>query len=151
MLNNCKNLLSGGGNMNPQDFLDVARTLSKNNNEAFIRSLIGRSYYAMIIHIKEALSDELHIPFSKGDNIHELIPRYLNNSQVLGTQNLAQEISDFRDKRNEADYNMKIKFTEIDKLWIITAEKIIAKFDNLNKPKLQAGILSYLRGLGYVR
>jgi uncharacterized protein (UPF0332 family) len=132
--------------MNPKDFWEVARFLAKNSSsESAIRTVVSRAYYGMIIYIRDILKKELHIPFAPGENIHNLIPRYLSYSQVSGASKVANEISHFRDMRNDADYAMDVAFTEMDKLWIATAEDIIARFDKLDKKKLQAGILTYLR------
>ena len=131
--------------MNPKDFLAVAMFLSKGSSEAAIRSLVSRAYYAMLIYIREIMVNELHIQFLDGQNIHEWIPRYLKYSQLPDAKDLSKKINDFRDMRNCADYDMIQKFTEMDKLWLQRSEKIIAHFDKLDKRKLQAGILTYLR------
>lgn len=131
--------------MNPKDFLETAKLLSKSSSEAAIRSLVSRAYYAMLIYIREIMTNELHIQFSDGKNIHEWIPRCLKYSQLPDAKELAEKIADFRDIRNSADYDMSKKFTDMDKLWLQRSEKIIDHFDKLDKRKLQAGVLTYLR------
>lgn len=132
--------------MDPKLFLDTARILQKDKQEASIRSVVSRSYYAMIIHIKNELERLLgRNHFDKQVNIHHYIPVYLRNSQVKEAEMLSNIISDFRDRRNESDYDMKLRFTEADKMYITISENIIADFDKIDSKKLQDGIKNYVK------
>jgi uncharacterized protein (UPF0332 family) len=131
--------------MNPQDFIKTAEYLQKDNTEASVRSVVSRAYYGMILHVKSEIEYLLKKNFGKGENVHELIPRYLKNSSLEKATVLAEDIQDFRDIRNDADYNMDKKFTEMHKAQIVRARAIIEQFDQLDKRKLQAGIRMYLR------
>ena len=131
--------------MNALDFLKTAKLLKDNTGEASIRTIVGRAYYAMIIHIKCKIEKLMGKKYLDQENIHRWVPSYFGKSKITQLEEYSRIIADFRRKRNSADYDMDEMFGEMDKMYLTTAESIINAFDSISEQRLKASILQYQR------
>ena len=82
----------------PSDFLDLARELGK-NNEARIRTAVGRAYYASFLFIRNAMAIE-----EKAPEVHRKVLSMLYTKNAV----IANKLHYLRRQRNIADYNTKL-------------------------------------------
>lgn len=83
---------------NPSDFLDLAKKLGK-NNEARIRTAVGRAYYSSFLNIRNALSIEEKTP-----QVHrKVLSKLYSKSPVT-----ANKLHYLRRQRNLADYDTDV-------------------------------------------
>jgi len=114
----------------PKSFLQVSNDLNETTNsiEAHRRTIIGRAYYAVFGHIRDALG----IKTQKG--VHNKVILTLKDSNKPELKKIGKELESLMLRRHKADY-------EYDKLtdpktcqWAINdAAGIIERFDNQNK------------------
>lgn len=89
---------------NPSDFLDVARKLEK-NNEASIRTSVGRAYYASFLTARNVLFIDEKTP-----QVHRKVLGMLYNKNPV----IANKLHYLRRQRNLADYNTELTMGEKD-------------------------------------
>ena len=82
----------------PSDFLDLARELGK-NNEARIRTAVGRAYYASFLAIRNAMAIEEKTP-----EVHRKVLSMLYKKNAV----IANKLHYLRRQRNIADYDTKL-------------------------------------------
>ncbi len=89
------------------DLCDVADELSKNSNEAFIRSSIDRYYYSLFGSSREYLIKQREKYFLKksGRNIHQRVKDELIKSENSNENELGEILDKFRKFRNRASYD----------------------------------------------
>jgi len=102
----------------PIDFLKLAEKLLT-HDEAKIRTVISRSYYASFLYVREVASlGELKMP-----RVHREVIRFLYGRNPLAANTLHL----LRRLRNSADYDLKRAFSISEaKLSINYAKKIIS-------------------------
>ena len=81
----------------PSDFLDLARELGK-NNEARIRTAVGRAYYASFLAIRNDMAIEEKTP-----EVHRKVLSMLYKKNAV----IANKLHYLRRQRNIADYDTK--------------------------------------------
>ena len=88
------------------DFKEVGDELSKNENEAFIRSAITRYYYAIFSAVREYLIYFKHqYQFINNWKIHERVWKFLLSSNDNNENEVGEFLSNLRHVRNSADYD----------------------------------------------
>lgn len=97
---------------NPLDFLTFVKDLSTtNHDEARVRTIIGRAYYATYLKMKKWLEDRgCHFPsgISEPQN-HRKVQEYL--FQEIQQREPKDKLHELRQLRNDADYNLDIQLT----------------------------------------
>ena len=82
----------------PSDFLDLAIELEK-NNEARIRTAIGRAYYASFLTARNAMAIEEKTP-----EVHKMVLSILYRKNPV----IANKLHYLRHQRNIADYDTEL-------------------------------------------
>jgi len=132
--------------MDGKDFLEVSKRLYKSGHEADRRTSVSRAYYGVFNHIKPVIeSFGIHLP--PDATAHQKIYRYLLNSGLDEGEDLSQDLTNLRTKRDDADYEMKASGFDSNNcfLWYKKAEICINKFDSVDKKDLGKGIIEYKR------
>ena len=88
----------------PSDFLDLARELGK-NNEARIRTAVGRAYYASFLAIRNSMAIEEKTP-----EVHRKVLSMLYKKNAV----IANKLHYLRRQRNIADYDTKLVMKAVD-------------------------------------
>lgn len=117
---------------NPQDFLTFAKNLSTTNlNEARVRTIIGRAYYATFLKMRVWLK-------GKGYNFPRGISEPQNHRRVqeyLYQEFRQRQPKDFlhalRQLRNDADYNLDIQLTTREAQRAITLAENIIRYTSI--------------------
>jgi uncharacterized protein (UPF0332 family) len=82
----------------PSDFLDLAMELEK-NNEAKIRTVIGRAYYASFLTARNTMSIGEKTP-----ELHKMVLSFLYRKNPV----IANKLHYLRRQRNIADYDTEL-------------------------------------------
>jgi hypothetical protein len=132
--------------MDGKDFLEVSKRLYKSKHEADRRTSVSRAYYGVFNHIKPII-ESFGVLLPPDASAHEKIYRYLLNSGLDEGEDLAQDLSNLRTIRNDADYEMKVAGFDSNNclLWYKKAELCIHTFDGVDKKDLGKGIIEYKR------
>ncbi len=91
--------------MDPADFLNVARALCNSHDEAFRRTSISRSYYALF-NILHADLVGRGVSLTRGGRDHFLLVYYLTNCASRTASRIGSGLRDLRSNRIIADYRM---------------------------------------------
>ncbi|MBA7659407.1 hypothetical protein ES703_67385 [subsurface metagenome] len=115
-------------------FLELAQTLSgQSNDEAALRTSVGRSYYALHNFFTQfILAEGFFLP--KSGTRHDLVFQDLHNCNVEEIRQIAKSLDDLHDERNDADYELEItKFQEPNHavLLFLKAKKAYEDFQKL--------------------
>lgn len=136
--------------MNPEEFLAVARDLSRREDagEGARRSTTSRAYYAAFNTIAQDL--ERHVGRLPRAGAHDRLIHWLRNSKVDGAEALADSLSDLRDRRVEADYFLERVTPTLNtvRLHLALAGGVIRDFQRLERPALYTGVRAYRRTIG---
>lgn len=116
---------------NPEEYLEVAKEIlnkrAYNNNQIYIRTAIGRAYYASFLVTREKLKS-LGISVEEVVRTHEDIIDKIRNKDY-GTGDLLDEL---REDRVKADYKLNEKITPHQgNRCIKTSETIIKRVKDL--------------------
>lgn len=134
--------------MKAKDFLEVAKKLYSSESEAERRTAVSRAYYAVFNFVKSFLANA-QITLPKDAAGHEKAHQYLLNSGVLEARKLADDLSNLRVRRNDADYELLLPKYPHDKnnsaLLCIKAEQFFERFNRVDSTSLIKGILDYKR------
>jgi uncharacterized protein (UPF0332 family) len=97
--------------MNPADFISLAIKLSNSQQEAELRTAVGRAYYGAF-HAARELLEECDIGFPPkelfGADIHRKVQYCLANAGNANADAVATRLHILRRQRNAADYDLKI-------------------------------------------
>lgn len=89
-------------------FLDVGDVLAQVDDEAYVRSAIGRYYYAIFcsvcVYLVEIMNEN---EFNDNYNVHQRIYNRLVKSGNNTESSVGEKLNDLRKNRNEADYDWK--------------------------------------------
>src|SRR5437588_242072 len=91
--------------MTGQDFLTVAERLAKEATEADWRSAVSRAYYAAFHETRQVFQD-LGFAVPKADRCHNYLSARLQNCGDAQLQAAGRALSDLRQSRNQADYDL---------------------------------------------
>lgn len=90
------------------DFYEVGLNLSKNTEEAYLRSAIGRYYYAIFGMARLYLTDTMkERRYKSRNNIHKKLIKRLMNSNDKNESSVGEILETLRKRRNWADYDLK--------------------------------------------
>lgn len=137
--------------MEPVEFLKLARDLCKqSNNEAALRSAISRGYYALFNLAKQFIEKHVH-KLPKGAESHKKVYLYLNHCNLVKVQDIAGDLNDLRDDRNDADYDLSTDKFEDSNVVNLLFAKARASYNDFqdfvsnanNRKKLINGIAEY--------
>lgn len=96
--------------MRGRDFLEVAQYLHTPDGEAYLRTRIGRAYYAAYLEARTFCEDRLGYARTKSSREHQDIPRLIRSIDSF----LADELAFLRSYRNTADYNLDISIDTVE-------------------------------------
>jgi uncharacterized protein (UPF0332 family) len=134
--------------MEGRDFLELAKKLQNSDDEASLRTAVSRSYYAIFNHVKDFLNTN-GITLPKAAQAHEKAQQYLSNSGIDEAADLADELDNLRNNRNDADYELRSpKFSYNKKNCGLVSAKagmFFERFAKLSQSKLVTGIEEYRR------
>lgn len=132
--------------MEAKDFLELAKKLQGSESEAERRTAVSRAYYAVFNFVKSFLSDA-QITLPKDAAGHEKAHRYLLNSGLPEARKLADDLSNLRVRRNDADYELHSPKYSHDKknsgLLCFKAEQFFERFNKVDSTSLIKGIVEY--------
>lgn len=90
------------------EFKEVGDELSRNTEEAFIRSAIARYYYAIFSAIREYLIYIKHqYQFLSNKYVHRRVWKFLIRSKNSNEREIGELLGKWRPVRNAADYDKK--------------------------------------------
>ena len=92
-------------NMDPREFLTLARQLALASNEAAWRSAVSRAYYAAF-HVAKQLLEDLGFAVPRADRAHGHVWLRLSNCGDLEVQDTGTDLNELRSDRNMADYDL---------------------------------------------
>jgi len=125
--------------MDPLDFLDVARSLTGSDEESGWRTSVGRSYYAVFLHLCLNLAPIKRLPGTGED--HDAVVQYLITANNRDLYSVGQSLNDLRTSRRQADYDMAVAVAqEQSQLALLKASKAVEKFGTVNEGALKAAI-----------
>jgi uncharacterized protein (UPF0332 family) len=141
--------------MSPREFIFFARRVIEASDcgPAEIRSATSRAYYGAFLSIRTFLEKVVQVPCRVGGmNEHQMVQRYLINSQVPEAVELGHMLATLQQARKMADYEMEESIAE-DKeealLNVDRAERILAALQACSglaiQQRLKAGITQYRR------
>ncbi len=96
--------------MDALDFLKIAKKLI-NGSEAYWRTSIGRSYYAVFNHLKKECIN-LGIAIPKSSKGHNELTSSFYNSGVKEAVDIGSQINDLYSQRLSADYELDSPITK---------------------------------------
>ncbi|NUU68229.1 hypothetical protein HQN64_19265 [Enterobacteriaceae bacterium BIT-l23] len=123
------------------DFLNAARRFCVQNDEASLRSVISRAYYAMF---HEAMQSLTCVPEYAGNHHGNLIGYMITPAECKGEpfrerdlQGLGYSLKQMRDARNVADYRIMDATVSRDmaEQGISTAERYFTQWANLKSAR----------------
>ena len=92
------------------DFFEVGLLLSQVDDDAYIRSAIGRYYYAVFGCVRRYLVEIMHeFEFKEEHDIHSRIRKRLLNSSDNTEHYIGELLDDLRKLRNDADYEWQLE------------------------------------------
>jgi len=139
--------------MEPVAFLRLAKSLCKqSNNEAALRSAVSRGYYGLFNLAKQFVEKHVHaLPKRAESQSHEKVYHYLNNCGLEEVVEVAGDLNELRDDRNNADYELNIDdFQDVNFVTLVClkAQSAYDAFEAFsknseNRKKLVRGIREY--------
>lgn len=94
---------------NWRNFLELAKELEKENDEAKLRSSISRAYYAAYCSSRNYMEDVCSRPLPFDGPTHQYVIEYFNGKKGVKTtprrSKIAQNLMRMRQKRTDADYD----------------------------------------------
>ena len=141
--------------MDPRDFLELAQRLSRNENEASLRTAVSRSYYALHNRMSNFLSCE-GFQLDEDYKRHKQVYQWLHNCGIEDIESVASDLDDLRGERNRADYEMNATIADNINNVILLCQKANIAFDTFEncissrkkRSKISKGINNYLRKIG---
>jgi uncharacterized protein (UPF0332 family) len=110
------------------EFLDTAKHLITRTTEGDWRSAVSRSYYAIFHFFREWLLGE-GINIGKGAQAHNSLYVGLWNTGIPAISPVGNRIDNLRDARNDCDYELSARVTQIDASDLVNeAQSIITDF-----------------------
>jgi uncharacterized protein (UPF0332 family) len=95
--------------MKPKAFLDLAERLLKDSKcEASLRTCVSRSYYALFNSTEQFVRQYFPAVLSRSAEDHEKVYAFLNHCGVDAIVQVASDLNDLRDQRNDADYKLDL-------------------------------------------
>ena len=92
------------------EYLNLAKELRGNhitsNQEAKMRSIISRAYYAVFCKSKEYLSKNKNIPIPESKESHEIVRKTFEMLSKKEEKHIATILQRLRQRRNMADYSL---------------------------------------------
>lgn len=137
--------------MEPKAFLDLADDLkNKSDSEAALRTSVSRSYYALHNFLSQFIKNEGFI-LPKAAEKHELVYYWLHNCGITYISQIAKQLDDLREGRNDADYDLEVdKFQNpnVAVLLFFKARSAYNSFEKYvrnssNRKKIKEGIREY--------
>jgi len=92
----------------PTDFFKTAELLKSQTSEAHLRTSVGRSYYATFLYFREYLADlGLRKRVKRHSDAHAFVVQCLQFSSVEPAREAATNLSNLKQLREDADYNLR--------------------------------------------
>jgi uncharacterized protein (UPF0332 family) len=139
--------------MTGRDFLPLARSLARGNDEAEWRTAVSRAYYAAFHTARDLLTD-LGFGTPRADTAHEYLYRRLNNCGLAPVQSAARRLHDLRRFRNQADYDFARPLGKAGAATQLSAaERIVQALDALapdERTRMTDAMKDYERQIGDV-
>jgi len=133
--------------MDPREFQVLASELVGRNRAADIRSAISRAYYA-VFNVGAEILAELGFRVSKGANAHGEVRHRLSNSGDLDVVKVGSQLGDLQSRRIQADYQLKQKDIENQKLaqaFVELAGKMIQTLDQCRSEPRRLQIINAIQ------
>jgi uncharacterized protein (UPF0332 family) len=140
--------------MDPEAFATVAAAIAKGGTPAHSRTAVGRAYYSVFNNALVLLHPEVR--FAKVKDKHSRLIQYLGNCSDILMQRVSSQLSELKDKRNQADYEMAsddaVENQQTVELHVETARRLNANLKSTlrgpNRAKIVSAINSYKKMLG---
>lgn len=91
--------------MNPREFYELAKALSRRQGPAELRSSISRAYYASYLSGRSLLNG-LGLPIAKNLRGHGMLQQRLSHSSNAIIKGAGEKLKDLHSYRIQADYDM---------------------------------------------
>lgn len=129
--------------LDPINFLEVADRLKDDPNEAFQRTSVGRSYYAVFLYFRDYLNSKgISKQIEPKKDIHDFVINCLSYSDTSIGSKVGQKLRELRQYRREADYNLKdsIKLGSAGIFQI--AKSTVDEFRQTIRPPIETALVS---------
>jgi uncharacterized protein (UPF0332 family) len=97
--------------MDPADFISLAIRLSNSHNEADLRTAVSRAYYGAF-HVAREFLEDCGVYLSGKElfkvEAHQKVRFCLGESRNEDAVMVGKKLGSLRDRRNEADYELKL-------------------------------------------
>ncbi len=132
--------------MHPLDFLDTAaKLLTSRATEANIRTAISRSYYAVLLYVREWWEASGFKRY-KDASAHTKIREGLLHAGIPEAEPRGRDMMNLYRNRRGADYDLTLRFKLKDGQEALErARRCINAFDAMDKTRLENGVRDYLR------
>jgi len=121
--------------VDPDDFLkfteDLYSQIDSENDSILVRNCISRSYYYIFHKSRTKFKNDSRTNFSTYPNSeqHREIVNFFHN---INHHDIANKIKRFRQKRNDADYELEMSFNKNDaNSWIKTAKQLNGRISRI--------------------
>lgn len=140
--------------MNPRDFLEIARNLSKVDKPANCRTVFNRSYYAAY-NVGVSFLKEIGIKVTTGPGGHGKVRAYFQNCGISDLEQAYYKLTSLHSNRIDADYRLEknsVEKVNNARKALKNAESIINTTDSHSseseRSKVLSGINEYKRKIG---
>ena len=107
----------------PNEFLQIARRLARENSQASSRTAVGRIYYALFLTARESLLDRVGASFTNSGQDHGSVYRALRSQNRA----IARRFDQLRRLRGLCDYDLTVRITKVD------VERALSSFEAVSR------------------
>lgn len=132
--------------MTGKDFLFLAKSLLKSDEESARRTSVSRSYYALFHQVKA----KLNIQLKEDASAHGEMAHYLESSDLSDARYIGGKLKDLRVERNQADYDLYRKKFEKNHctFQFMLAETLCNMLDSMPQKELNKNLTTYAKNKG---
>jgi hypothetical protein len=130
--------------MEPSEFFKTAELLKAQSEQAHLRTSVGRSYYAALLHFRDRLKKiGLEKTKQPGYGAHAFVIQCLQYSEVTECVQVSQYLRDLQQIREDADYHLEMTFSQNDADdAFLKAQKVIEDYEQNMTTEKETSLLA---------